>query len=196
MASENVNPAIPEQIKDLIGQIAVATAKSTAPDNKLSLTSSRISFDLGALYLISRARLPPGLFETLHTTLLQMIGSIKNDEKDDEIIKILNNLEEIINNKAANGKKAPSMIDSLELIRDYNTVVECRSRWMIANDTYITSPQAWSHSNKMLADIHDALTRIEVKYDLIIVPKNTNWDINEFMYRKPQKEETPEQQAG
>jgi hypothetical protein len=64
---------IPEQIKDLIGQLVVATAKSTDPANKISLTSSRISFDLAAMLLIYREKVPVGLLDTIQRNLNLMI---------------------------------------------------------------------------------------------------------------------------
>ena len=185
MNGNGKQPLLPEQIKDLIGQLAVATAKSTAPENKLSLTSSRIAFDLAALQIKCREKIPPGLFQTLNDTLKQMISAMIFDPDNAEISKILEDLETVINERAVNRPKSPNMIEAMDLLTDYNLILECRERWKIANDTYMTNNNAWSKTNKMLADIHDVLARIELRYDLIVVPKNINWDINEFAFRRP-----------
>jgi hypothetical protein len=178
---------LPDNIKDLIGQLAIATAKSTDPANKISLTSSRISFVLAAMKMKCRERIPKGLYETLYDTLRKMINEMLYDDNNASVLLILKELERIINENSTT-MATYGTIEAMECLSDYNDILSCRERWKAANDIYMKDHEAWSMSNKMLADIHDVLTRIEIRHNLIVVPKNVSWDINDFNFRKPTQE--------
>jgi hypothetical protein len=181
----------PEQVKELIGSLAIAVAKSTDPANKLSLTSSRVSMVLGVMKIKCRDWVAPGLYAILYSTLQAMIQDMQAEHPQDSLTDTLNRLEFAINGMLEQNSKEKTgyMIDeSLELIADYNAVLECRERWKIANDVYMQNEAAWVKSNKMLADIHDKLTEIELKYNLIIVPKNYSFNVNDLGIFNKQKE--------
>lgn len=75
--------------------------------------------------------------------------------------------------------------EGLELLQDYNVVMQCRERWKNASDIYMANKDAWSISNKMIADIGDKLESIELKYNLIVMPKSYSYDINDLnMFNK------------
>lgn len=199
---------LPTEIMDLIGQLVVATAKSTAPENKISLTSSRIAFDLAALQIKCREKVAPGLFDTLNITLQQMISAIifdyeeegkdpagKRPNKNQEVINSLNRLKEIVNENSPNGAKVTT-IEMLELVSDYNMLLTCRTRWKEISDIYMQNPNAWATANKALGDLHDILTRIEIMYGLIKVPKNINWDIDNLSFRKDKPEHEQHEDKG
>jgi len=49
----------------------------------------------------------------------------------------------------------------------------------------MTNKDAWATSNKMIADINDILTQVELDYNLIIMPKNYSYDVNDLsMFNK------------
>ena len=49
----------------------------------------------------------------------------------------------------------------------------------------MANKDAWSISNKMIADIGDKLESIELKYNLIVMPKSYSYDINDLnMFNK------------
>jgi len=175
---------LPDNIKDLIGQLAIATAKSTDPANKISLTSSRISFDMAAMKMKCRNKVPSGLYETLYDTLLKMIAAMMYEDGNANVALLLRELEQVVNENSPTPSQF-NTIEAMECLSDYNAVLDCRERWKSANDFYMKDHEAWSMSNKMLADIHDVLTRVEIRHDLIVVPKNVTWDISDFNFRKP-----------
>lgn len=187
---------IPEQIKDLIGQLVVATAKSTDPANKISLTSSRISFDLAAMLLIYKEKVPQGLLDTIQRSLNLMIGDMMFDDPRPEVAAQLLELKKIINDNITSSTTGVYLIDALDAQANYNLVLQCRARWKIANDKYMENTAAWYMSNKMLADIHDVLTSIELTYGLITVPKNVNWDVSDFGYHPQPQEQIEQPQQG
>lgn len=184
--SDNFPPA---QIKELIGQLSIATAKSTDPANKLSLTSSRISMIRGVISEKCERFVLPGMFDLLYNAIIEMISDMKTDNPDSNLAQTLDALEKKLVSamQEQTEKKSGYMVDeSIELIRDYNSVLECRKRWVIANKTYMANHESWGMSNQMLADINDVLTKIELKYNLIIVPKNYSFDINSVgLFNKP-----------
>jgi hypothetical protein len=183
----------PEQIKELIGQLSIAVAKSTDPANKLSLTSSRVSMVLGVMKIKCRDWVEPGLFTILYTTLQAMIQDMRSEHPEDSLTETLAYLDMAITSmveKNAAGKTGYMTDEGLELIADYNAVVECRSRWKVANGVYMQNEAAWVKSNAMLADIHDKLTEMELKYNLIIVPKNYSFNVDDIgIFNKPKEEE-------
>jgi hypothetical protein len=78
--------------------------------------------------------------------------------------------------------------ESIELLVDYNAILDCRERWKVASDTYMANKDAWSVSNKMIADINDVLADIELKYNLIIKPKNSSYSVDDMtLFTKPQE---------
>ena len=174
---------LPDNIKDLIGQLAIATAKSTDPANKISLTSSRISFDMAAMKMKCRNKVPSGLYETLYDTLRKMIAAMIYEDSNANVAILLRELEQVVNENSPTPSQF-NTIEAMECLSDYNAVLECRTRWAMANATYMKDHEAWGKSNAMLADIHDVLTRVEIRHDLIVVPKNISWDISDFNFRK------------
>jgi hypothetical protein len=58
--------------------------------------------------------------------------------------------------------------------------MKARKNWQQANKTYFTNQNAWEISNAMLADIFDSLVDIANKRDLIVIPKNTYFSIDEL----------------
>jgi hypothetical protein len=173
----------PEQVKEMIGQLSVATARSTEPANKLSLTSSRISTLKGVIEYKCREWMMPGLKTLLYTTIQSMMEDMKEDDHEAALHSRLDYLIRFLGDVAAKNiqDKTKSLPDeSLDLLTDYNNIVLCRERWKKAQDIYMHNNEAWSISNKMLADINDILTSIELKYNLIIMPKNYSYDIHDL----------------
>jgi len=182
----------PTQIKEMIGELSVATARSTEPANKISLTSSRISTIHGVLKYKCRQWLMPGLTTLLYTTIDLMIKDMMSEEKPGErVMIILEDLDVFMQEESTRcieEKRKYFPTESIELLVDYNAVLDCRERWKVAQDTYMTNKDAWSVSNKMIADINDVLADIELKYNLIIKPKNNSYSVDDMTLFNKQQE--------
>jgi hypothetical protein len=191
MIAQNGDNFPPTQIKEMIGELSVATARSTEPANKISLTSSRISTIHGVLKFKCRTWLMPGLTTLLYTTINLMVKDIMvNDKPSDSTRYILQELDQFLVEETERhilAKKKGYPAESIELLVDYNAVLDCRERWKVASDTYMANKDAWSISNKMIADINDVLADIELKYNLIIKPKNSSYSVDDMtLFNKQQ----------
>lgn len=180
MAQKNFPP---DSVKELLGELTIAIDRSTAPENKISLTSSRISKLLGILKYKCKTEMQMGLRGELYKSIMEILNSMKTDPKNTDI---RNSVETLythfyhINAQAIEKKQKMLTQESLELLADYNTLLQCRARWKVASDTYMQNNKAWSISNKMLADMNDAMTDIEMRYDLIIKPKNIGYNVTDI----------------
>ena len=191
MIAQNGDNFPPTQIKEMIGELSVATARSTEPANKISLTSSRISTIHGVLKFKCRTWLMPGLTTLLYTTINLMVKDIMvNDKPSDSTRYILQELDQFLVEETERhilAKKKGYPAESIELLVDYNAVLDCRERWKVASDTYMKNKDSWSISNKMIADINDVLADIEMKYNLIIKPKNSSYSVDDMtLFNKQQ----------
>jgi len=182
----------PEQIKEMIGQLSVSTARSTDPAIKLALTNSRISVLLGIMKHKCNDWVMPGISTMIHEILVKMLKEDLMAQDHERSIKLrilyLVDFINAENTKALELKKKQFPSESLVLLVDYNKIVECRERWKIASDTYMRDKDAWAISNKMIADINDILTQIELDYNLIIMPKNYSYDVNDMSIFNKQPE--------
>jgi hypothetical protein len=189
MIAKTTDKFPPEQIKEMIGQLSVSTARSTDPAIKLSLTNSRISVLLGIMKHKCQDWVMPGISTMVHEILGKMLTEDLNAPDHEFAIKsriaYLIDFINIENTKAIETKQKYFPSESLVLLTDYNKLVECRERWKIASDIYMTNKDAWATSNKMIADINDILTQVELDYNLIIMPKNYSYDVNDLsMFNK------------
>lgn len=184
MIAKTTDKFPPEQIKEMIGQLSVSTARSTDPAIKLALTNSRISVLLGIMKHKCQDWVMPGISTMIHEIIVKMLEEdLKAENHESAISARITYLIDFINKENTNAleskqKYFPS--ESLVLLVDYNRVVECRQRWKIASKTYMDNATAWEISNSMIADINDILTQIELDYNLIIMPKNYSYDINDM----------------
>jgi hypothetical protein len=192
MISQTTDNFPPSQIKEMIGELSVATARSTEPANKISLTSSRISTIHGVLKYKCRQWLMPGLTTLLYTTIDLMVKDIIDENSQGNNVRpILIDLDKFMQEESARcveEKRKYFPTESIELLVDYNAILDCRERWKVASDTYMANKDAWSVSNKMIADINDVLADIELKYNLIIKPKNSSYSVDDMtLFNKPQE---------
>ena len=173
----------PESVKELLGELTIAIDRSTDPANKISLTSSRISKLLGILKYKCKTDMQMGLRGELYNSIMLILIEMKKGKKDAEIIELIERTYTHfyhLNVQAMEKKMKFLTAESLELLADYNALLQCRERWKLANDTYMQNKDAWSVSNKMLADMNDIMTDIEMRYDLIIKPKNVGYNISDI----------------
>lgn len=189
MIAKTTDKFPPEQIKEMIGQLSVSTARSTDPAIKLALTNSRISILLGIMKHKCQDWVLPGISTMIHEILVKMLNEDLLAQEHERAIKArivyLINYINAENTKALESKQKYFPSESLVLLVDYNKVVECRERWKIASKTYMDNNTAWEISNSMIADINDILTQIELDYNLIIMPKNYSYDVNDLgMFNK------------
>jgi hypothetical protein len=184
----------PEQVKEMIGQLSVSTARSTAPEIKLALTNSRISALLGIMKHKCQEWVMPGISTMIRDAVIKMLTEDMLANEHEQAIR--SRLEYLIafvteeNKKELEAKSKFTPYESLALLTDYNRVIDCRDRWKEASDIYMKNKDSWSISNKMIADINDVLTQIELDYNLIIMPKNYSYDISDMSMFKKQPEET------
>lgn len=173
----------PQQVKETIGQLSIASVMCTDPANKLSLTSARISKIQGVMRIKCQEWVMPGLFDVLYQTVLAMIRDVKSDAPNAALYETCETLEKTISDAVEYQTKEKSKfmaIESLQLINDFNQILECRKRWQIASDTYMANNASWAASNKMIADIHDILEVIELRYNLAVIPKNVSFNVNDI----------------
>jgi hypothetical protein len=184
MIAKTTDKFPPEQVKEMIGQLSVSTARSTDPAIKLALTNSRISVLLGIMKHKCHDWVMPGISTMIHEILVKMLEEDLFAENHETAIR--NRIAYLIdfinkeNTEALESKQKYFPSESLVLLVDYNRVLECRQRWKIASKTYMDNASAWEISNSMIADINDILTQIELDYNLIIMPKNYSYDINDM----------------
>lgn len=192
MIAKTTDKFPPEQVKEMIGQLSVSTARSTDPAIKLALTNSRISVLLGIMKHKCQEWVMPGISTMVHEILVKMLTEDLLAEEHERAIRAriayLIDFINTENTKAIETKSKYFPAESLTLLTDYNKVVECRERWKKASDTYMENHEAWAISNKMIADVNDILTQIELDYNLIIMPKNYSYDINDLSMFKKQPE--------
>lgn len=180
MAQKNFPP---DSIKELLGELTIAIDRSTDPANKISLTSSRISKLLGILKYKCKTEMQMGLRGELYKSVMEILIAMRTDPTNADLhyyIERLYNHFYHINVEAIESKKKMLTTESFELLSDYNTLLQCRARWKIASDTYMKNKDAWAISNKMLADMNDVMTDIEMRYDLIIKPKNMGYNVTDM----------------
>lgn len=193
MISQKSNQFPPTQIKESIGELRVSIARSTAPENKLALTRSRITTLLGILKHKSKEYLMPSLTTLLYDTLNQMIRDLMADPEGKEVLPTLLKLEKYLDEETQRCVSEKSKYyppESIELLRDYNTVLACRERWKEASKTYMQNHDAWEVSVKMIGDINDILEELELKYDLIVMPKHYTYDVHDLnLFNRPQEQE-------
>ena len=134
----------------------------------------------------------PGLTTLLYSTINLMIKDIMKDDKPGEgVLQILEDLDQFMQEECTlciEEKRKYFPTESIELLVDYNAILDCRERWKVAQDTYMTNKDAWSVSNKMIADINDVLADIELKYNLIIKPKNSSYSVDDMTLFNKQQE--------
>ena len=184
----------PEQIKEKLGALSVAMAKSTAPENKLSLCSSRISTLIGILDYKCREWAEPGLLTLLYQTVAEMVRDMQAENMDPErysplLDETFHNLQKYLNDRTTYNieskiKFVPA--EGIELLKDYNLLLNCRARWKEAHDAYMKNKDSWGISNKALADLSDVLETIEMKYNLVVMPKNYSYNIGDLNLLKPE----------
>lgn len=184
MIAKTTDKFPPEQVKEMIGQLSVSTARSTDPAIKLALTNSRISVLLGIMKHKCHDWVMPGISTMIHEIIVKMLEEdLKAENHESAIRTRITYLIDFINKEnteALESKQKYFPSESLVLLVDYNRVIECRQRWKIASKTYMDNATAWEISNSMIADINDILTQIELDYNLIIMPKNYSYDINDM----------------
>lgn len=180
MAQKNFPP---DSIKELLGELTIAIDRSTAPENKISLTSSRISKLLGILKYKCKTEMQQGLRGELYKAVMEILLAMRTNPNSTDLkycIEMLYNKFYNLNVEAIETKQKMLTTESLELLADYNTLLQCRARWKVASDTYMQNNNAWAISNKMLADMNDVMTDIEMRYDLIIKPKNLGYNVTDM----------------
>ena len=188
MIAKTTDKFPPEQVKEGIGLLRIAMAKTTDPANKMSLCDARIRTLLGIMKHKCADWMEPSMPTLLSKTLEMMVADMRRENSIEEVEKTLAGLEHHLSEMAKRSveeklKYLPR--ESIILLRDYNIVLECRNRWKEASDIYMTNHQAWATSNKIVADIADQLEDLELEYGLIVMPKSYSYDINELsMFNK------------
>lgn len=181
MSDFKTNCVIPDQIKTTIGRLIVVIAATSEPAAKIHYTSSLISEIRSALKIYIRY----WKCASADTLLWELISSmILAEANPDEYPRVIITVEKLRKHFAEEVPPATGENDAdkagFDTLRDYYDVESCRRRWQDANRIYFANPDAWLHSNAMLADIHDCLIDIANKRDLIIIPKNTFFSIDEL----------------
>jgi hypothetical protein len=182
---------IPETIKTTIGRLVVVISAEAEPSKKIHFTSGLIGEIRSALLIYIRYwksdSVDTKMWDLLHSMLqYKATGNPKLIERQYDAIRV--QFVALEKHRIHNAEHNPSYDSSLweseyetfDLLRDYYEVMKARKNWQQANKTYFTNQNAWEISNAMLADIFDSLVDIANKRDLIVIPKNTYFSIDEL----------------
>jgi hypothetical protein len=186
MAEFDSDLIIPEQVKQTIGRLIVVIAAEADPAKKIHYTSSLISEIKSALKIIIRhwklESTDKLLWDCIKTMILSDISDGLEYQKALATIQELHRKFDPAISRDKNGHaiSKEAEVKAYMTLQDYYTVVSCRNRWQMANNIYFTNNDSWQYSNAMLADIHDVLIDIANKHNMIIIPKNSFFSIDEF----------------
>jgi hypothetical protein len=186
MADYDSDLIIPEQVKTTIGRLIVVIAGEAEPARKIHYVSMLISEIRTGLKIIIRHWKLETVDSMLWDVIRAMILSETSDEGDyRKALVTISRLKakfdpEISKDKNIKVKPMEKEIAAYMTLKDYYTVMGCRKRWHTANQTYFTNNDAWLHSNAMLSDIMDVLVDVATKHQMVIIPKNATFSIDEF----------------
>ena len=190
MAEHKTDDIIPEQVKTTIGRLIVVVAAEGDAAKKLNFMSSLLGEVSSALKMLI-------LHWQIHTTnsllwdLIQamVVSEIKEDDENHTNYKRAMMLVKRLNDKfdpeiSVDKNRKPISQESnqmaLLVLKDWYAIEACFNRWKVANDMYHTNNQSWGKSNAMLADIFKSAVDVANRNHMIIIPKNTYFNISEL----------------
>ena len=159
-----------------IGALFKAVTLSTDPGHTLSFTASLINLTRAALgYKIEQQQPDLEAIPELFNTILKMLANNweSSGQIDAESRKILNKRIDLL------FKNENKMRCDVEAYRDSAFCDDLGDRWIVANETYLQNPMAWSHSNELLAHINKQLMEIIVRHDLMEFPKGESFNLDD-----------------
>lgn len=190
MAEHKTDDIIPEQVKTTIGRLIVVVAAEGDAAKKLNFMSSLLGEVSSALKILI-------LHWQIHTTntLLwdliraMIVSEIKDDDANHTNYKAALQLVKRLNDRfdpeiSVDKNRKPVSPESNQMVmlvlKDWYAIEACFERWKVANNTYHTNNQAWGKSNAMLADIFKTSVDVANRNHMIIIPKNTYFNISEL----------------
>ena len=190
MAEHKTDDIIPEQVKTTIGRLIVVVAAEGDAAKKLNFMSSLLGEISSALKILI-------LHWQIHTTntLLwdliraMIVSEIKDDDANHTNYKAALQLVKRLNDRfdpeiSVDKNRKPVSPESNQMVmlvlKDWYAIEACFARWKVANDMYHTNNQAWGKSNAMLADIFKTSVDVANRNHMIIIPKNTYFNISEL----------------
>jgi hypothetical protein len=181
---------IPEQVKTTIGRLIVVIASEGDAAKKLDYLSALLGEVGSALKILMRYWKIETNDKLIWDVMRAMvISEIKQDDENGtnykqalQIIQKLKAKYDLSLSTDKNGHKITkeSVAAGLILMRDWYELIGCRHRWKIANKIYFSNQEAWGTSKDMASDIFFVLVDIANKNNMIIIPKNTFFSIDEI----------------
>lgn len=162
--------SVPDTIKQSIGKLIVVNAGETDPARKIHYVSALITHIRSALFYMANIAEDRTFTEILHVMLYNILKS----EFD------LKALQYAFNRMKKLYEDEPKVIYDAQLMSDIALVQSCRNNWRKANHDYFENVDAWMSSNEILADVQDVLVEVAIRWNLVIIPKDMPFNINQI----------------
>ena len=161
---------IPDTHKQTIGKLIIVNAGETEPARKIHYTSELISHIRSALVQMKNTQSEREFNDVAKELVLNIIKS-KWD---------ITRAQFVLNRMRALFEDEKRTKYDIQLYNDMALLQQCRNHWKLANKSYFSNPDAWQFSNEILADVHDILLEIALRWNLIIIPKEATFNINQM----------------
>jgi len=161
--------------KTAIGGLFRALILDTDPAHTLAFTSALINSSRAALIQKLEDKVENFMMiPTIMSTILKIISTRWNPYglSKESIVEINSRIDRVF--------KGESMMQyGIELYRDVLFCDDLLNRWNEANEIYLHDKDAWAMSNARLTLIHKVLFEIIFRHELMQLPKDMNFNIDQ-----------------
>lgn len=176
MADKNKPAKSSYATRSSIGALFKAATLSTDPGHTLSFTMSLINQSRASLAgKLEQAQPDPDAISRVLNMLLHALACrwVDNGIIEEETRALVGKrIDEVF-------KSESKMRSDLEVYRDVGFCDDLHERWIHANEIYLMNPNAWSHSNELLSEIHKQLMEIIARHDLMEFPRGESFNLDE-----------------
>ena len=159
---------IPDTHKQTIGKLIIVNAGETEPARKIHYTSELISHIRSALVQMKNTQEDREFDEVIKQLILNIIKAKWDITKAKFLLQRIREL--FVDERRT--------VYDAQLMNDMYLIQQCRNSWKVANRAYFENSDAWQLSNDILADVHDILLEVALRWNLIIIPKEASFNIN------------------
>ena len=169
---------IPTQIKETIGLLVNGIAVVGDSHKRMAMTSSLISLMMAALRDYYTSNVPSDIEQTILESIIIMMKLV-DEKKRPDINWLVQEIRTYLYEHIKNKEKIPFF---LQLLHDTMIIKQARKTWVKANSECLTpqNPNAWSMADDEMSEIHDELYEICIRYNLIIMPKQWQYNLERF----------------
>lgn len=122
--------------------------------------------------------MPADVEQTILESNIIMLKLV-DDKKRPDVIWLVNEIKTHLYEHIKNKEKVPFF---LQLLHDIMIIKQARKTWVKANSECLTpqNPNAWSMADDEMSEIHDELYEICIRYNLIIMPKTWQYNLEKY----------------